>query len=155
MSGTLKSTIVWHVTPTFRRNICLHHLQNGSVSQQEPVRPRHSTGRRQYVLRNVGEFLPDTSHKIINTARWSRVLPEKPNFPPLRNETFMYVFTKAYRWTGTGRAQSLQCRSNGLGKRVGLSWADANHSPPSTAEGKNEWFCTSPTPVPLHGEVLN
>jgi hypothetical protein len=38
---------------------------------------------------------------------------------------------------------------------VKRSGREANHSPPSTAEVKNTYSCTSTPPIRLHGVVLN
>jgi hypothetical protein len=59
MSATLENTMFWHVTPTFRRNIFVCHLQIGRLG--------HLAARMEYALRNVGEFIPDhtASHPTV------------------------------------------------------------------------------------------
>jgi hypothetical protein len=67
-----------------------------------------------------------------------------------------FVIWSPYRvQNGSGaHPASFLMRSRGSFSRVKRSGDEADHSPPSSAEVKNAWSCTSTPPIRLRGVVL-
>jgi hypothetical protein len=66
----------------------------------------------------------------------------------------IFPFTTAYR-TALGSTQPpIQWVPGALSLGVKRPGSEADHSPPSSAEVKNEWSYTSTPPIRLHGVVL-
>jgi hypothetical protein len=67
----------------------------------------------------------------------------------------IFLFTTASR-TALGPTQPpIQWVAGALSLGVKRSGREADHSPPSSSESKNEWSCTSTPQIRLHGVVLS
>jgi hypothetical protein len=103
-------------------------------------------------------IIPITSHRsrgslvsIVTSLRVGR-----PGLKSLREQRGDFFSTPPHSHRHWGSPSLLH-----NGYRMGLSlgvkrpWREADHSPLSSAEAKNEWRCISILPISLHGLVLN
>ena len=72
---------------------------------------------------------------------WNRTETEHPYLHAALSGTPSIRTGNSTEWVKSW--SSVVCTETGL-------WAIKNHSPPSSAEVKNEWSCASPPPIYLH-----
>jgi hypothetical protein len=90
-----------------------------------------------------------------SVQRWAMGWPIGVQGFDSRRELGIFLFTSASR-TALGPIQPpIQCVPGVLSLRVKRPVREADHSPPSSVEVKNEWSYTSTLPIHLHGVVLS
>jgi hypothetical protein len=92
------------------------------------------------------------SRDTVVSIATSYVRPRRRSSSPGRVKNFL--FSKSYRPALRSTRHSIQRVPGALSPEVKRPGSEFDHSPPTSAEVKKMWIYT-PTPIRLHGVVLN